>query len=353
MSRVRVRGWWLIALIAAGFMVIPWPAWLVEAVYSRGIYPRIQQFYTGASNQFPVAIVDVLLAGLVVYVIWLGVRFIRRTRERGALSATSELVRRVVRTAAVLALIFLVNWGCNYRRRPLEETLRGGTAATVTQDDIRALAERSIAGTHATRPAEGQVDRSYQAVAARLAEPFRQALTQVGAGVTPAIGRPKTSRLLTPFYTKAGVTGMVNPFVLESIVHPDLLDFERPMVLAHEWAHLAGFADEADASAIAWLACTLGDPDLAYSAHLFVLLETAEALPRSVWREISPRLDRTVVADIDALRKRLAKQEPVVRETAFKVYDRYLKSNGVSDGVRSYSRMLRVVVAMRASGLGR
>jgi hypothetical protein len=42
------------------------------------------------------------------------------------------------------------------------------------------------------------------------------------------------------------------------------------------------------------------------------------------------------------------KQEPAVRDAAFKVYDRYLKSNGVQDGVRSYSRMLRVLVAMKA-----
>ena len=110
--------------------------------------------------------------------------------------------------------------------------------------------------------------------------------------------------------------------------------------------HLAGFADEADASAVAWLACTLGDPDLAYSGHLSVVLEAASAMPPSVWRELRPKLDPGVVEDIVALEKRLKEQEPVVRDTAFKVYDRYLKSNGVSDGVRSYSRMLRVVVAM-------
>jgi hypothetical protein len=127
-----------------------------------------------------------------------------------------------------------------------------------------------------------------------------------------------------------------------------LLPFERPMTLGHEWAHLAGFADEADASAVAWLACTLGDRDLAYSAHLDVVLEAASALPGSVWRELRPTLDPGVVQDIAALRKRLERQEPIVRDTAFKVYDRYLKSNGVEDGVRSYSRMLRVLVALTA-----
>jgi hypothetical protein len=262
------------------------------------------------------------------------------------LSASWELTRRVVRAAALIALIFLVSWGFNYRRRPLEETLRAGARVSVTTEDIRALAERSISGTHGTRPTDNQVDRTYASVAARLVGPFERALRVLGIARPTTVGRPKASIFLTPFYTKAGITGMVNPFALETIVHPGLLSFERPMVLAHEWAHLAGFADEADASAVAWLACTLGDPDLAYSAHLDVVLEAASALPRPVWKELRPKLDAGVVEDITALEKRLKEQEPAVRDTAFKVYDQYLKSNGVSDGVKSYSRMLRVLVAM-------
>ena len=351
MKRVRVRGWWLAGLLALGVMVIPWPEWLVEAAYSRGFYPRWQHLLTGLSNRSSVAIVDVLLVGLAAYLVWLLVRFVRRTRERGLGAASWELARRVVRTAALIGLIFLVNWGLNYRRRPLEQTIRGGSPVTVTTADIRALAEASIKGTHDTRPVDSNVDRSYSSVAARLAGPFQLALKQLGMPMQSTVGRPKASLILTPFYTKAGVTGMVNPFVLESIVHPGLLAFERPMTLAHEWAHLAGFADEADASAVGWLACTLGDPDLAYSAHLDVVLESASALPGPVWRELRTRLDPGVVEDIAALRKRLEKQEPVVRDAAFKVYDRYLKTNGVEDGVRSYSRMLRVLVAMH--GLSR
>ena len=346
MKRVRVRGWWFVALLALGVMFLPWPAWLVETVYSRGFYPRWQHLVTGTSNLSGFAIVDVLLVGVALYLIWVIVRFIRGIRNRGIGSAAWELARRLVRTAALLGLIFLVNWGLNYRRKPLEETIRAGVPGEVTTEDIRALAERSIAGTHDTRPSDAGVDRSYPSVAARLAGPFQQALKQLGMTVPSTVGRPKVSRILTPFYTKAGVTGMVNPFVLESIVHPNLLPFERPMVLAHEWAHLAGFADEADASAVGWLACMLGDPDLAYSAHLSVVLEAASALPPPVWRELRPKLDAAVLQDIADLRKRLEKQEPVVREAAFKVYDRYLKSNGVSDGVRSYSRMLRVLVAI-------
>ena len=35
---------------------------------------------------------------------------------------------------------------------------------------------------------------------------------------------------------------------------------ERPFVIAHEWAHLAGYADESEANFVAWLTCRRADP---------------------------------------------------------------------------------------------
>ena len=100
MKRVRVRGWWFFALVAVAVMVIPWPEWLIESVYSRGFYPRWQRLVTASSNIAGFAIVDLLLTGLALYLVWLIVRFVRRMKERGFGAASWELGRRVVRTAA-------------------------------------------------------------------------------------------------------------------------------------------------------------------------------------------------------------------------------------------------------------
>ncbi len=348
MSRVRVRGWWAVPALVLVIMAIPWPGWLVEAVYSRGIYPRLQWALTSISNTVGWAVMDVLLAAAALYVLWRLGQAISTGRRRGVLSALWELTRRLVRTTAMIALVFLGTWGLNYRRVSLEETLRGEAGGTVSAEDIKALADQASAGSGSTRPPDdGGGDRSFASVADRLAVPFEQALRQLGMPAHIRPGRPKVSVVLTPFFTAAGVTGMVNPLVLESIVYPELLPFERPMVLAHEWAHLAGFADEADASAVAWLACTLGGGDLAYSAHVFVVIETSGAMPRSVWQGVRAGLHPGVVRDLEALTARLALQKPAVRERAFAVYDGYLRSNRVADGVRSYSRVLRVLTAMR------
>ena len=63
-------------------------------------------------------------------------------------------------------------------------------------------------------------------------------------------GRPKPT-LLGGYFHKASIAGMTDPFFLETLLAPDLLDVERPFVIAHEWAHLAGYADESEANFVA------------------------------------------------------------------------------------------------------
>ena len=138
---------------------------------------------------------------------------------------------------------------------------------------------------------------------------------------------------------------MLNPFGLETIVLPDLLPFERPFVLAHEWGHLSGHADEAEASAVGWLACMKAGPAPAYSASLFLLMETAGAMPADRREKAMARVDAGVRADLDAIALRMQQQKPAVQRTASRVYDEYLRANRVADGTASYARALTLILA--------
>jgi hypothetical protein len=190
---------------------------------------------------------------------------------------------------------------------------------------------------------------SYEDVSRVLPGPFNRALGLVSRPSLHQPGRPKFT-LLTPYFTWAGIDGMSNPFGLESIVHPDVLPFERPFVLAHEWAHLAGQADEAEANAIGWLACMQGDARLAYSGSMYLVVELGGALPRPVWLQATEALDPGVRADLAALAERWRRSTPIVRRTASHVYDRYLRANGVEDGVASYSRALSLILLPQFRG---
>ena len=80
-------------------------------------------------------------------------------------------------------------------------------------------------------------------------------------------GAPKWS-LLQPYFRWAAIDGMTDPFLPEVIVNDDLLPMEWPVMVAHEWGHLAGLAHEAEASYFGWRMCQAGNEQTRYSASL-------------------------------------------------------------------------------------
>jgi hypothetical protein len=339
-----VFGWLAAAVTACALFLVPLPASLVEAGYSRYLFRWWQTLVTAFSNLAPFAWIDLFILGVAGLVIWRALGLIREARRSGVIPALWEGARRLIRAAAVLAILFLGMWGFNYRRVPIDATV---APVAPSVDDLRAaVVDAGIVGAR-VRPAQTAADASFEALTRELREPLDRALVSLGRPTLGTAGRPKYSIVLTPFFTWAGVDGMVDPFALETIVHPDLLPFERPFALAHEWAHLAGAADEAEASAVGWLACMNGPPDLVYSASVYLIVEGAAALPISVWREVAGQLDPGIRADLEAMSRRQSRQRPIVRRTAFRAYDQYLRANQVDDGVASYSRALSLILSPR------
>lgn len=340
-----VHGWLLLSILALGLALAPLPAWVVDRFYSREMYPWVQAWLTAATNLLPIAILDLLLLAGALLALRRAHRLWLLARHRGVLDALWDLARRVVRVTAVLGLLFLWTWGLHYRRLPLETALAGNQAVEPTQQMLQnAIADANgLAGR--LRPTVVSQNPSYEALAGELREPMNLALEQLGRPPLGTAGRPKFSLLLTPYFTAAGITGMINPLALESIVHPDLLPFERAFVLAHEWGHLAGQADEAEASAVGWLACMNGTPATAYSASLYLITEGVAALPADARRPAMARVNPDVRADLEAIAERVRKQRPAVRDAADRAYDEFLKANRVEDGTASYARALTLILA--------
>jgi hypothetical protein len=337
--------WSLVApLIAVFVALVPIPAWVVDEFYSRDMYPWLQRWSTTFTNVLPFAMLDVILIVTIVAVGYRAMRLFNVARQRGVIDALWEAVRRIVRAVSIATLLFLWAWGFNYRRLPLESALKGGVAEQPTVEALNIAFGDAAALASRLRP-QVQTEGRLHSIGLALKDPMNVALQSLSREPLHVPGQPKYSLVLTPFFTWSGVTGMMNPFGHESIVLSDLLPFERPFVLAHEWAHLAGQADEAEASAVGWLACMKGDPTLAYSANLFLIGETLAALPESSRASLTARLDPDVRGDLEAIEIRRRQERPVVQKTASAVYDEYLRANRVADGTASYGRALRLILS--------
>src|SRR5206468_10189256 len=136
--------------------------------------------------------------------------------------------------------------------------------------------------------------------------------------------------LLDWYIRRAAVSGMTDPFFLETLVASDVLAFERPFVTAHEWSHLAGIADEGEANFVSWLACIRGSAADRYSGWLFLYQELLSSLDRPAQTAVAARLGPGPRADLHASRERLLRNvNPRVASAGWRLYDSYLKANRV------------------------
>jgi hypothetical protein len=185
----------------------------------------------------------------------------------------------------------------------------------------------------------------------QVARDLHPGLTRVAAALglpsTVVPGRPKFT-LLDPYFTRAGVSGMTDPFFLETLVASNMLAFETPQVIAHEWGHLAGLARESEASFFAWLVCVGGTPEARYSAWLETFMLTLPALDREGRRARVDGLPAVVRADLRAAAERTRRDEvQPLRLVAWATYDRYLKANRVDSGTRNYGEVVSLLVGTR------
>ena len=324
-----VRAAILVAAVIAA--IAPLPPTLIERWYSRAFYPSLQSVLTPITNRVSIALLDV---GVLLLVIAIVVWFVR---------VRPITVRRVVTAgltgAAVLYLLFVVTWGFNYRRVRLEEKL-AFDRTRVTRDGVTRLANDAASRVNTLYVSGHAAPADLHRLEAAIADVQRA----LGDWRVFRPGVPKSS-LLSLYFRKAAIDGMTDPFFLEIIVNPDLLPIERPMVLAHEWAHLAGYAHEADANFVAWLACLRGDGAAQYSGWLATYEHAVSALPRDARRTLTP-LDAGPRADLRAMFDRYQRSSPRVRNAARGVYDSYLRANRVDEGIASYSAVLRLMLAV-------
>lgn len=308
-------------------------------VWQSTVYPMLQVRLTPLSRSLPFSPLDALI------VTALGVGMVGVWRRGLRRPTWARWARDVVIGAAGLWLLFLGLWGWHYQAPTLEQRLDEAYVVAVSRERASAVAtlavsainESHAAGERASWPADA-------ALAAALDGLLREVLPEVGVEWEPVLPMPRHS-IVDRYLRWGGINGVTNPFGLDVIVNSRLLPVERPALLAHEWAHLAGFADESDASFVAWMAGVRGSPSQRYSAWLAVLPHLVGAVDPADRGSVLARLDAGPRADLAAIAARgAADRLRPVSLVAWRVYDGFLKANRVGEGVARYDAVARLIL---------
>jgi hypothetical protein len=349
----------ILVAVAVAAAVVPIPARFVERYYSSGIYPVWQSWMrprrtpcrspcsTCSSSWSPAA--------------WLilAVNDVRRLAGRAGLGRACETHRRAARPSGRPSsyLVFLASWGLNYRahatrrqaRVRCARVLRGPRFATLGVDGGFAAERAAPSRSHEHR--DGRMSLAVDPAVAVGVRPRRSAISAPRALAVP--GATESTRFLNLYFRRAVVDGMTDPMFLETLVVSDLLPFERPIVTAHEWAHLAGYNDEGEANFVGWLSCMRGDAPRQYSAWIFLYSEAASQLPRGDRQQLGQRLDAGPRDDLRAIADRVAQNRSArVSQVGWQVYNQYLQANRVESGTASYGEVIRLILGTRFNPSG-
>jgi hypothetical protein len=315
-----------------------------ERLYAQGVYPQVVRLFAGL-NRASFSWAEVLVVAAMV-----ALGFFFRPRR---------IVFTLWWAGGALLWAFLLLWGFNYARPPLEERL-GLVPLSAAPQVLLETGERTAVMTSTLFEALEQdsgptrLPVSFDELDRVIDEGYR-ALELPGDRILAAT-TPSKPLISSTLFSYLGISGIFVPFTGEPSVNALQPDAALPLVLAHEKAHQRGITHEGEANFAAFLVCSREEapPYLRYAAYLFatryLLDEAAEYLPPEEVGAAWDRLGSGPLADLQALHDFWERYEGVASDLTAKVNDNYLRALRVPEGVESYGTVVRMLLALDARG---
>lgn len=321
--------------------------------YGSHIYPGLVWIIGGLSNLFPFSVVEISLYLLLALGLCYGMPHVKKPMH---------LFSTLVLFLGFLAFSYTANCGINYYRLPFsyflhleirpssEEELKelciflAGQVARAAEQ-FNGENEKTLSATEEGQETGRTIKRS---VFPRQAKKDMEKLGQTYPQLSGFYPRPKPL-LVSEILSFQSLSGIYSPFTIEANYNQDMTSYNLPHTACHELSHLRGFMREEEANFIGYLACVGSDSAFSrYSGYLSGFIYAANALygqnPDAAL-EVYAALPACALTDLHTNNQFWQQYEGPVAEVSTKVNDTYLKANSQSDGVKSYGRMVDLLLA--------
>lgn len=351
---------YLIGLLPVSYLLIVLAKsnrYFAEEIYARHIYRWISQLISAVTGLFPFSIAELIVITLPLLLLVVLIRFmiglILKKENRGVRLGKGLL--NILCAGSVVLFLFVLLCGMNYYRYNFS-----AYSNLIIQDssveELYALTKSLALEANELRAQTTAVDDSgvfkLSMSNTELAKEADQAFGLL-AEEYPVLGGnypPPKPILLSKLMSSTEITGIFFPFTMEANVNVDVPDYSIPSTMLHELAHLRGFMREDEANFLAYLAGMKSEqPEIRYSSTMLALIISGNALydqNPEYYFEIRELFSDGILRDIRANSEYWMKYEDTAISTiSNRVNDTYLKANAQTDGVRSYGRMLDLLLA--------
>ena len=303
--------------------------------YAQWVYPWLSGTLARFFGLFPFPVGELLLYFLLISCVLYG--FWHLGQWKKIVSGTLFLI-------SLLFFIYTVNCGINYYRRPFSDYLeyRAGRYSEKELEELLGWLTQRVNAVYTETG--GQERRKVQNEAVKAMEKLGEQYPQL-AGYYPKPKPVLFSRLLSI----QQLSGIYSPFTVEANYNAEMTPYNIPHTACHELSHLRGFMREDEANFIGYLACIGSDsPDFRYSGYLTGWVYAGNALARvdpESYYDLYTKLSPQAAQDLAWNNQFWERFEGPVAEASTQMNDRYLKAHSQEDGVRSYGRMVDLMLA--------
>lgn len=313
--------------------------------YAHHVYSMIVGIFGRIFGIFPFSVVEILLYLMIFLCIMYAVRYWREPLR---------LACRTVLLGGILLFSYTCGCGINYYAESFSGYV-GLETELYTKEELEELCEYLVEKVNETA-----VDEKYQSGSSRKEWRLEGVRAMQKAGEEfPVLGgfypRPKEVAVSWVLSVQQ-LCGIYSPFTIEANFNGDMPDYNIPHTICHELSHLKGFMREDEANFIGYLAC-IGSERQAfqYSGYLTGWVYAGNALARTdmeAYSSLSQQLCSQAREDLRENNAFWDQYEGKVAEAANQMNDVYLKANSQTDGVKSYGRMVDLMLAYYVMGSG-
>ena len=310
--------------------------------YARKIYSSLSAALSSFSSLFPFPLEEILVVSLILCLVLYPIR----KRKQGM-----PWRKIFLREAEILAWVyvwFYWGWGLNYFRYNIYTRLQTSPIPYEEQHFKNFLKDYTELLNTTYQPyIELDADLLKQHIGA-----FYTNLPSVYGLTKPKEWQVPKEFIFTPLYSKVGVLGSMGPFFAEAQLNADLPNVQYPFTYAHEWSHLLGVSNEAEANYWAYRACTESDcPSLQYCGYFgllpYVLSNASNLLSKEDFQTWLKTIRIEVKEQYNAKNRYWEEQySPLIGNIKDYIYNLFLKSNQIPSGKKNYAEVIGLLLSL-------
>lgn len=358
MKLIKYRRTLFIILIPISFILTQIAKYNISfaELYSTEIYPVFAQSIGFITGLFSFSIAEFLLIlSVILLILYTLLTIIKLLRKRSIRFLKNYIINLLV-VISILYFLFVLFCGMNYYR--YEFTAYSGLEIKKSsKQELIQLCDSLINDANEYRKKLGSDengvaildDDNIYEVSKRAQYSFNNISNkyEVLKGNYP---KPKPV-IFSRAMSHTQITGIFFPFTFESNVNVDIPSYQIPATMCHELVHLRGFMREDEANFVSYLACiSSGYNDFAYSGTMLALTYSMNALyseDYDAFVKLHEKYSEDVKTDIIYTSNYWKQFETKIAEISHNVNDTYLKANNQTDGVKSYGRMVDLLLALQ------